>query len=278
MTEVRPPEDIEGMVEVTGAAMIKKLRHEVAPVGKRGTWMKHLSDARLTEIYVRLKKGQAPNMIARIVQDDWGMMRESSVKSLARAVRTFKDSVIGDLQIEQVASDEEKRLTRRQKEKAQRITKNVDTLGRLMWLIEVQTDRIQDQREREKKNMPFKQTTTDIRILSETLERTVRLQMELGLLDAKPSEHSVTVKHQFDKMMGAGQLQDDGAVLVSGMSSFLEMVAAESVLMTQNADGTFTPVEENGNGNDAAEVRNDALPAGSTVSCNGGEAAGDESP
>lgn len=234
-----PPAALKGRVEVTGAILIKKLREIVKPPGKKGLWLRHLSDRRLAEVYHRLKMGQAGYRIAKIAQDEWGILKTSDTKSLARAVRIFRDKTVDLITIEKsTAPDtepERKRVASAAQKRALRIRKNLDALGRMRWLIDVQTERIVAMATTEvRENVSFKSTDKSIGELRELLDTYMKWAVETGVYDAKPHELQVNFKHQFDGLVG--NLSNDGARLISAADKFLEL--AENAALTMVMDDT----------------------------------------
>jgi hypothetical protein len=81
----------------------------VSPPGKQGTWLRLLNDKQLAEIYHRLRLGQPAYRLASIAQKEWGIRRKASPKSLARAIRKFKEDTLGVLGVEKTAASDKRR-------------------------------------------------------------------------------------------------------------------------------------------------------------------------
>jgi hypothetical protein len=233
-------ESIDQNIEVTGQQIIKRLRDIVQPPGKKGLWLRLLSDRQLAEVYHRLKRGQTAYHVSKICQDDWRIQRDSSIQSLSRGMLRFRDAILGDIQKDAVKSEEGKKEFAARKKRGSAIVNKLDGLGRLRWLIERQTDRIQALLDREQSAIPFQMTDKSIKVLGELIEQYLRLQMELGLIDSKPEEFNLNIEHKFKAILTGMQFTDDGHRLAIAANKFLEMASEASIIMEPEADGTYS--------------------------------------
>ena len=235
--------ETESLSEVAGPDLIRRLRVIVQPPGKKGSWLRDLSDRRLTEIYFRLKRGEPVHKIAKIAQIDWGLMRKSNTKSICRALRDLRDKVIDDITkaaaAHQIKDNEKTNLSKM----AEKIIKKIDGLGMQRWLIAVQQERIADLRQLEEESGEFyKMTGKEIARLSDMITQYFDTAFRLGVINEKPSETNLNVKIGFDRVMAS--LPDDGTRLLTMTSRFLELADKESITLVQKGDGTFTSEEE----------------------------------
>lgn len=229
---------LEDSSQLTGASVIKRLREAVKPPGKKALWLNSLTDKQLAEVYHRLKMGQAAHYIVRIVQNDWGHFRKSDTGSLSRAVRRFRKEVLGDLQQDGRPTEEGKKLSDRLENRGKKVADKLDGMGRLGWLIEVQTDRVVALYEKEKASLPFKFTGKEVKTLAEMLETYIRLQIDLGLLDSKPSEYNLTIKHRFDGLL-QNSLREDGVAMLDATNRFLELAEQKALTFKLSEDGSY---------------------------------------
>ena len=245
--------EVEALSEVAGPALIQRLRLLVQPPGKKGSWLRDLSDRRLTEVYFRLKRGEPVHKIAKIAQIDWGLMRKSNTKSISRALRDLRDKVIDDITKAAAAHQLKEPEKRSLSLMAERIIKKIDGLGMQRWLIMVQQERIADLRKAEAESGEmYKMTGKEIARLSDMITQYFDNAIRLGVIDEKPSETNLNIKIGFERIMGS--LPDDGARLLTMTSRFLELAEKESVTLTQKGDGTFSSEEEaHVTGQDAAD-------------------------
>lgn len=259
---------IKEATEGAGLEVIQMLRSIVAPEGKKGNWMKHLSDKQLVEIYQRLRLGQKPRTIVRkVVQDQWGIQTKTTTDSLARAVKRLRELALPELQKHGQKHDPEsdpeeaKMLTQRGK----RIVEKLDALGTLRWMVEEQLDRIQMLRGTEKKTKFALQETNKIMSqVRETLHTILDTEMKLGLVDVKPSEHNLNISASFDGMMDH-VVSGDGAVLLSAIGKLMASVREGGNVMDmrrdKNDDGAECFVLSGGKGKqiECEELKTDSL-------------------
>ena len=236
------PQDLKSQVELTSAVILRKLRNIVSPPGKKGTWMRYLSDLQLAEVYHRLRMRQSPNHICRIAKEDWGVQPKSEIKSMARAVRSLRDVMIGELQADEGRRTEEKKKeVARLTAKGKRITVRLDGMKRLAWLINIETDRAKMLYTKEKASMPFRHTEKTIEMLGGLIETYMRLQIDLGLVESKPQPFQVSVMNQFNAVIG--DMKSTGAPIVEATNYFLELLNKNSVPMEEiGKSEEFIPV------------------------------------
>jgi len=237
-------------VLLTDDALIKVLRDAVAPVGKRASWLRHLNDRQLAEVYWRLRDGQPAHRVTRYVQNEWGIQRQSATKSLARSVRDFRDKVLGELGTVTVSTGRQpndmtpaKEISKELAIRAQRVGGKINVLEHYAWLIGLQSERIEQLREREKASIPFRHTSNDVRILGELLGQYARLQIELGVVPSVPQEFNLKVKHSFQGLVD--QMGGDGSKAVTALDNFLKWADDNSVQMVQDPEsGSYVPVKQ----------------------------------
>ena len=252
------PRDLVGKVEVSSEQLLEKLREAVKPSGKKGTWLRHLNDKRLIEVYHRLKMGQNIYQIVRIVQNEWGIMRTSHVKSLARAMRAFRDKTVGLLQV--APTIQTHGSTREERRSAaevlglrgKRIVNKLDGLGRLRWLIEVQSERVSLLVEHEDNTLPFKITRKEINTLGKLLSDYMKMQMDLGLLETKPHEFNVNIKHKFAGLL-EHSVQGAGDTMAQAAGRYIELAEKEALTFELGADGAYRMKVGEGDGNEYAD-------------------------
>jgi hypothetical protein len=242
------PKDLESQVELTSRVIFKKLREAAQPPGKKGLWLRHLSDRRLAEVYHRLKLGQSSYHIAKIAQSDWGIMKSSSLKSLGRAVRIFRDKTIGLIKIESLTvpktDPERQRDLKRFRKRSARIKLKLDAMDEMRWMIRVQKERVQFMLEREQLSLPGRGLERAQSNLLSMLDTYIKWEVELGVLDAKPSRLDITMKHRFDGIL-ANTVHGDGARMLSAADRFLELAEKNSLTMELGEDGRYhSPKEE----------------------------------
>lgn len=238
------PQDLQSQISLTSPGVIRKLRGIVSPHGKKGLWLRHLSDPRLAEVYHRLRLGQSVHSIVVLSQKDWGIMKDSNVKSMSRAMAKFRDAILDDLQLDSVKTPANRPENRARKRRATYLVKKLDGLGVLRWSIAKQAERLQTCLNMEEQEAtPLRGTNETVKTLGTLIDTYMKYQVELGLLEVKPMEFNINIKTKFDKLIGAGAVTDDGARLAAATHRFLELAESSAVLMEVDECGTYTAKE-----------------------------------
>lgn len=263
--ENKKPMTLKDKTELTGRSLMCRLREAVDPPGKRSGWMAALNDKQLAEVYHRLRLNQPMYRIAKVCMDDWGFEANAMIKSVIRAIRSFRDKVLSPIEQERLnpsppakepeepedieESEEpeepekpEKRRSVSVVHRAEKIAKKLDAMGRMAWLIEMQTDRIESLMRREAKSLPFKMTDASMSLLSDMLEKYVQLQIKLGVLDSKPSEYNFYIKNKFESIMQHSVTP--GTAMPELCVRWLKKCEENALTLTENADGSFGIAEE----------------------------------
>lgn len=233
--------DLKLGAEVVTPMLLKRLREIVKPPGKKGTWLRKLNDKRLAEVFLRLKMGQSAFRIAQIAQREWHIMTTSNTGSLCRALYVFAKKSLGEMKADAVKGGNSKEIKDQNLTLGRRgklLNEKLDGMQRLAWLIERQTERFELSLALEQKTkMPMKHTDVVVKRLGELLNNYIEFAIRLGLIDAKPPELNLNVKHMFDGLVG--QLGDDGQRVISAGQRFLELAAENSVTMDLGKDGAY---------------------------------------
>lgn len=233
-----PEQTIDEMVSLSGESLIKQLREVVAPPGKKGNWLKHLSDKRLLEVYHRLRIGQSSAHISKVVQIEWGIQKSSPVKSLARAITMLRKKVVGEIfQGEDRKNKERKKLSSLAGKRGNKISEQLDAMALKIEIIKLQHERVKELRVKEKASIPFKFTGKEIALLDAMLSEFLNMEIKLGLRDSKPSEYNILMKYQFEGLIG--QFQDGGQKMLEVSQKFLEAAEDEALTLAINDDGTY---------------------------------------
>ncbi len=241
-------------VSVADHSIIGKLRSVVEPPGKKGLWLRHLDDKQLVEVYHRLKLNHSVMRIIKIIQKDWGILPESTPKSLSRAMRVFRNEVVGLLKAHERSfpiTPQKKAFVAKEEKRAELIIKKIDGMQELAWLIQTQRGRLEVMVDRERVGLPSKYTDRTVAELRECVNTYLEHAEELGLIDVKPKELNLHLKSQFDGLL-ENIVQDDGSRLISAASRFLELAEKKAIPMKRVTDGSYVP-----EGNSVPEMRDE---------------------
>ncbi len=234
-------QSLQGKVQGTAKGTLKKLREAAG----QGNWVSRLSDKNLSEVFHRFRMGQSARHIARVAKETWGVMPNSSIGSLSRALNRFKKKALGDLDIHQAANDDEKEELKKLLAMEKKRSNKLDFMDRIRWLVTVQTERVNSMlmREREAKYPVYKKDGDSmVSTLGDLLQMGLKLEMDLGIRDQRPSEFNLLVKHRFDGVM-QGTLQDGGHSVIAAADKFLALAEENSLTLEEAADGTYRPPE-----------------------------------
>lgn len=271
--DIPVPADLKGLIETTGASLIKRMRKVVSPVGKRCSWLKDLSDKRLAEVYHRLKMKQSPLYITRLAQSEWGIAKTSNSGSLARSVYKFRDAMFdSDL----IAFPNDPGTPRQQKnamtkqaalnvlgQPGKRVLEKVDWLGTMNWVMNEQVERIAQLRAKEiGLGMPLKMTEQAVSNFGTLFSKVADVCFRLGLWDSKPSEFNLNFKHTLDGIF-AKILRNDGVPMLEATSKFVEMAQEEFVSLEMTDDGSYALKDKEGVTINAGNLQNDSEKEGS---------------
>ena len=242
-----PPKTLKAQVELGSRALVKRLREAVQPPGKKGLWLRHLSDRKLLEVYYRLRAGQASHRICKLAQVHWGVMPQSATKTLAQGLRKFRDKVIGLIPVEKHTATVEGAKERRKKaveqsKRAMKIAKKVDGMEVMANLIDLMWGRVQAMAAAETKKDFFRGTDSAVKILGEILGKFIQFEMDLGILDARAPELTLKLKHSFDGIL-RGVVKDDGARLIAATQKLLKSAEEDAVEMKITEDGKYAPAD-----------------------------------
>lgn len=234
-------ESYQSKIVSSPPSLTKALREAVKRPGRKGTWLQHLSDNQLLEVYWRLKNGQAAQAITKIAQVDWGIQRKSSPKSLARSVLDFRDRVLGDIEISDMRTNEGASQAKALVKKAKFVAEKVDGIKRMEWLIEVQSERVMMLFEREKQSLPFKHTDHTVEVLCKMIYQYETLKMQLGIQPTIPQEYNVHVTHTWNKVVSG--IGDESVKSADALTRFLQWADKNAVTMKlDHESGTYIPV------------------------------------
>jgi len=237
--EPKEVKDLKGLVELTPPFEIQRMRGIVQPKGKKGTWLRFLSDKRLCEVYYRLKSGQSAHSIAIAVKRDWGLKRNSKTESLARAIRAFKSKALRELDTGKYASPDKKKESKRAKQFLNRLKDKVDGLKYMADLIQIQMERIKHSFEQESGGLVSVHLDDAVKVLFNGIEKYVKLQIQLGVLDAKPEELRLHLQHRFGGVL-EHVVKDRGDTMKQFASNLLENLEASSIPLMLGQDGVYS--------------------------------------
>lgn len=233
--------DLKNKVAVADPTILKKLRGIVQPPTKRGTWLRHLNDEQLLEVYFRLKDKQSTYHICQMAQKQWKVMPKSDTRSLCRAVRELREGSLGLIAAYRESfpkTEEKKNFADKQKERAERIVKDVDGMEELRWLLKTMKGRIRGQLEGEQVGGPSLDTDKSLNNYLKALNVYLEHMEELGLITRVPREVDVNLKADFEMMMGT-LIPDGGNRMIVAATKFLELAKQKAIPLKRGESGVY---------------------------------------
>ena len=239
--------------ETDEVALVEILRNAVYGKAGHPSWIRELSDGQRREIYFKLKRGQTPKSIAVFIQDEWKIRTNVKIEAMAHAIRKFKQRVFPELDLIHAKSLLDKKLLKKIKASNEYYIDKLDNHKRMLWAIELQTERIVDQRKLEvATGQPEKLGDKMVSVLGELCMNVVDMEVKTGLREVRPSETVLTIKHGFDRMIENSQ--DDGKTFQKIGQEFLKLCEENKVPLKDDAipvklneDGTYSEITEDKN-------------------------------
>lgn len=202
-------EDSELMSSITNVAKESTLLHR---------WMYTLPDHLLAEIYLDLKQGSTFVEIIDKVQKDWRLLFDINPKLMMSDLANFKMKALNDVALVEAQARTGEPGAVAIKERLHTLSSRIDAMGRLGWLADVQTERIEEFVELEKEEgKPLAILNDTIRQLSSILDKYIRLENEMGV-----SRITLTASSPTSNMF-AFETQDDTSKIVSATRKLLAL-------------------------------------------------------
>lgn len=202
-----------------------------------------LSDSQLVEIYLRFEKGQDPERVRRVMQIDWRVLKGVRPETSLAYLKRFREDTLSIKQkaLAEATPEQKVEIT----ENVKRIVEELDGLGSLRWLITEQIDRVSMCRDREKiMKLPLTLTNTVVRDLGDLLEKYLKLEIDLGLIDSKEAKVDLLMREKFMHIL-TDTIQDSGKNLLGATSKFLAEAEKEAITFEEDAEGSYVKAEEN---------------------------------
>ena len=199
-----------------------------------------LSDSQLVEIYLRFEKGQDPERVRRVMQIDWRVLKGVRPETSLAYLKRFREDVLSIKQkaLAEATPEKKAEIT----ENVKRVVEELDGMGSLRWLIVEQMDRVSMCRDREKTmKLPLTLTNTVVRDLGDLLEKYLKLEIDLGLIDSKESKVNLMIKEKFMNLLD-NTLQDSGKNILGATSKFLEEAEKEAITFEEDIEGNYVKV------------------------------------
>ena len=222
--------------------LIDQLRKLSCVKGKQKTWISELSDARLLEVFHRLRNGETAKSIARHAQQAWAVNPTSSPHAISQGIIKFHKRIAHLLAIS----------TSFREMKSSPFTGEVaseDTLESLDYIANLHRARIKAMLEEEKKTgVKHSFLSRDLQALA-TLQKVILKQRAYEMLHDDPLKHrrwaqrERGVQKKFEAFMET-MADDDRIKMAGALGKFLEWADQHAVTLQIGPDGTYVLPEQ----------------------------------
>ena len=198
-----------------------------------------LSDKQLFELYIRYEQGQQDDRILRLVRLEWGCGKEIPYPTMRGFMQRFKKAVLTPIEdiLAEAGSEEEAGEIR----KKLKIIEELDGLGSLRWLIQEQKDRVEAYRGIEKKSLiPSTAANAVIRDLGDLLDKYIKIQMDLGLIETKEDKKDKEMRDRFMYIL-SDKVQNSGDNLIQAANKLLEAAENEAITIEVETEEELVP-------------------------------------
>lgn len=132
-------------------------------------------------LQAELRTGKGVTPIARMIQQEWGLLKDMKENSLVKMLLRFREKVMVTPLAIALEGDTDKIIAL-----AKRVEKRMDVLGKMESLVAIQMERINELREKEKSlKMPFQWAGKEIDTASNMLKDLLKMQMDTGIVEYK---------------------------------------------------------------------------------------------
>ena len=239
-----PPSEVKASSKLLPEVIRNKLREIVCPKGVKGSWMQHLDDVQLAEVYMLLRSGKSALFVAKHIQDKWHIFEDIRTKNLTVAITHFRKEALGELYdlpdyvYEEKKQDALSQLTQL-RAKGTDVVKKLDAIGALADLVILERSRIEMRFASEQiSGITDNRLSSDIQGLTGMLDTLASLQVKVGILDYKVQPN--VIQHQIGFQGTLAALPDGGVRLTQAANVFLDKIRTlPTKQLVQRPDGSF---------------------------------------
>jgi hypothetical protein len=200
--------------------------------------MRFLNDDQLKVVVDKIIKGSSNGEILRIVQRDFGLLSDQDPRKLAGDLIKFKSALLS----KEKKNEESDTLPSEIRSKIANLSEKVDGLGRMGWLINVQTERILNIMNKEKMGLPMTIAHTNIKTLGNLLDKYIKVQMELGMLSKDQNETIIETGEGIENVVN---IQDSSKnVVIDATRKLLKSIDLRAERFRLKEDGTVEKAPE----------------------------------
>jgi len=211
----------------------KELMLNITTVAKESTlsgrWLHEIPDHLLAEIYLDMREGATFIEIIDKVQKDWRILFDRNSRSLMGDLANFKMKALNDTALVEAQLKNGEPGAREIKDKLENLSARIDAMGRLGWLADVQTARVEKFIAMEDvEGKPLIILNDTIRQLSSILEKYIKLENDVGTSRITFSTTGQPLK------AFAFEAQDDTDKIISATRRLLALTEERGLINTKD--------------------------------------------
>lgn len=224
--------DLADEIRISNPKLLVKLREAVP----KDTWMLHLDDQQLITIYLKLQKGFTNSEVAAFCEEEFGVKGDFML--IMTTIVKFRTKVFDDTALIRAEAALDNPEAKKLECKLNELSSDLDAMGRLGWLINMQTDRVLALKAREDQaKIPLEATTNNIKVLQGLLDSYITKQMDLGILNSAVPRVKLDIDHKFKAILGG--LEDSGERMIDITHQFIESAQDKILTLRVNDDGSY---------------------------------------
>lgn len=206
---------------------------------QKNSILNDLSLGNVVEIYTDLVKGATLSETAHRIIREWLPSQSARFKSIISDLATFKIKLIKPADIVNIQAEKKQDVEAKIiKEAYDNLTSRIDGMGRLGWLIDVQTERVHKALKLEGK-MVVTTTNEAVKQLGTLLEKYINFQIETGIEASVPQEHVITIDNRVNAFLDQ-TVRDSADDMAMAASRLIEAAQQKAINMDLNKSGKYT--------------------------------------
>ena len=214
--------------------LLKRLRDSVP----KNSWLGLLNDSQLLKIHSMLSKGTTNSEIIRTCQSSYGIKRRATIQELLPSLVDFRTKTVNDKALLKIEEAQGVQVAVDLSAKLRGLTSKVDALGRLSWLVDVQTQRVLKAAEAEKKSpYPMDIVTENIDVLNKMLHGLYKAQQELNIGDSQNSSITPEAKEKIGGLVS--NFKDSSKTMIQATHQLLKLADERSLILRLDEDGKY---------------------------------------
>jgi hypothetical protein len=216
---------------LTNLHTLKKLKKAAESIKTPISWIRNLSEEGLLELYDWLERGDTMWEIVNKANNAYAKLNNLDGHLQVNELAKFRMALMDDKALIKVQAERGDPEALKIQKKLEEFKSRIDGMGRMSWLIDQQSLRLEGLVAREKKGLPLALTNEVVKSLGNLLSKYIEFQADLGEVRRVPQQHLIGIKTQFEKL--------DGSAVAKATMQMLELVEKQTVTMEVDDDGQY---------------------------------------